>query len=177
MMDRAWKMFIPMLLVMTPTIDAAPPPEMLTKSLMNVIRKHCPEAVITVTDRAFIAKSGTMKFTVHGRSKTGEISVRTHEEEGPNFKGFLLFISQESGPYQGAAAVPQTLKGPYFPTDLDAVPTDDGTGYYWVNFSYGSRLDPELKQALLEAIPRTRIPPTAPAREPGTLPPSDDDCL
>lgn len=159
-----------MLVIVMATVtrgNAAPPPEALVRSLTAVIHKHCPEAETTVTDEGVIAKSGTMKFIVHARSKTGEIFSRTHEEEGPNFKGFLLRISMHEGPYQGAAAVPQTLQGPYYSTFIDAPATENGNGYYWVSFAYGSRLDAGLKQAILEAIPRTRFTPGKPQLEPG----------
>ena len=34
----------------------APPPEALVQRLTNVIRKHCPEAKIEVTEHAFVAR-------------------------------------------------------------------------------------------------------------------------
>lgn len=139
--------------------QASPPPDALVRSLTAKIRQHCPEAQIEVTEQAFIAKSGTMMFTVHNRSKTGEIFPTTHQEEGPNFKGFLLQVSLQDGPYQGAAVIPQTLQGPYFATLIDGPPTERGDQHYWVGFSYGSRLDPDLKQAILDAIPRTNFEP------------------
>lgn len=147
--------------------EAAAPSDELVRSLTAVIRKHCPDAEIAVSGEAFTAKSGTMKFTVHARSKTGEIFARTYEEEGPNFKGFLLRIAVESGPYLGAAAIPQTLQGPYYRTLIDGPATADGAGHYRVNFAYGSRLDADLKQALLETIPQTRFPAAKTLPEPG----------
>ncbi len=166
MMWRITLMTFPMVVLVASVGSAAPPPDALVKSLTATIRKHCPDADIEVNSQAFVAKSGTMKFTVHARSKSGEIFARTHEEEGPNFKGFLLRISQETGPYQGAAVVPQTLQGPYYQTLIDASPTPTGEGYYWVTFAYGSRLDADLKQALLDAIPRTRLRPQPALAEP-----------
>ena len=59
----------------------------------------------------------------------------------------------EKGLYQGAALVPQELQGPYFPTFLNAPPTENGQNHYQIHFAYGSRLDPKLKAALLEALP------------------------
>jgi hypothetical protein len=134
---------------------AAPPPEDMVRKLTEAIRKHCPDANIEVTPEGFTAKYGTIVYTLHSRSKTGEVYPQTYSAEGPNFKGFLLNVSLRDGKYEGAAVIPQTLQGPYFPTFLDAVPTEDGKRYYQVHFSYGSRLDPALKKAILEAIPRT----------------------
>src|SRR5579863_2003485 len=73
--------------VMSGTTFAGPPPDELVHKLTETIRKHCPQATIEVTETGFVAKSGTMMFTLHGRWKTGEIDPKTFQEEGPNFKG------------------------------------------------------------------------------------------
>lgn len=138
--------------------EAAPPSETLVRKLTDVIREKCPDAQIEVTEKEFIARHGTMQFTMHGRSKTGEVSSATFQQEGPNFKGFLLKVSQQPGPYQGAAVVPQTLQQPYYPVYIDAAATEDGQSHYWVTFAYGSRLDPELKKAIFETIPKSAFP-------------------
>ncbi len=155
------------MLAMSPPIQAAPPPEELRHKLTQTIRKHRPEAQLEVTKDAFTAKAGTMMYTVHSRSKTGEVYERTHQEEGPNFKGFVLSVAVYPGPYQGAAAIPQTLQGPYFQTFLDATPTDKGDEHYLVHFSYGSRLDADLKRAIMDAIPRTQFSRPVIVPEPG----------
>ena len=107
-------------LVTVHAATAEAPPDELVQKLTQAIRKHCPDATIEVSKQAFVAKFGTMTFTLHGRSKTGEVSPKTHQEEGPNYKGFMLHIALHDGRYQGAAVVPQTLQGPYFPTFIDA---------------------------------------------------------
>lgn len=136
----------------------APPPDDMVKTLSDTIRKKSPEAKIEVTKDAFVAKHGTMMFTLHSIYKTGEISRETYQEEGPNFRGFVLRIALQDGTYEGAADLPATLPGPYFPTWSDAPATDGGKKHFHVWFSYGSGLDPELKNAILEAIPKTRFP-------------------
>lgn len=138
-------------------------PEELVKKLRAAIEEHCPDAQIEVTESGFTAKHGTMMFTLHSKSKTGEVYPQTYQEEGPNFKGFLLRVSIQKGPYQGAAVIPQTLQGPYFPTFIDAPATDDGRNYYWVMFSVGSRLDEKTRDALFDAIPKTKLQPGDPA--------------
>ncbi|HEY7310080.1 MAG TPA: hypothetical protein VH643_12030 [Gemmataceae bacterium] len=145
------------LFVSAGTILAEPPPDELVKALTKTIRKHCPDAKIEVTKQAFVAKYGAMMFTLHGRSKSGEFFPETHRQEGPNFKGFILHVEVHDGRYQGAAVVPQTLQGPYFPTFLDAPAFEKGNQHYLVKFSYGSRIDPDLKKAIFEAIPKTRF--------------------
>lgn len=136
---------------------AGDPTDDVIRVLAETLRRQCPEAKIDVTDNGMVAKQGTMMFTLHGRYMTGEIRSQTHQEEGPNFKGFLLKISLHEGDYDGQAVVPQTLHGPYFPIFIDAPMTADGKRHYWVSFSYGSRLDEELKKAILGAIPRTKF--------------------
>ncbi len=145
---------------------AGPPPDELVQKLKTVIQKHSPEAQFEVTEQGFTAKEGTMIFTVHNRSKTGEVFPTTRQEEGPNYKGFYLHVSLQPGKYEGAAVVPQTLAGPYFSTFIDGVSTDKGDHHYWVHFAYGGRLDPVLKQAILETVPRHRFGPAVPQSEP-----------
>jgi hypothetical protein len=133
---------------------ADPPPAELVGKLTAVVREHCPDAQIALTNGLFTAKSGTMIFKLHPRQMTGEILTNTFQEEGPNYKGFVLTVGVENGAYQGQAVVPQELHGPYYPTFLAAPPTEDGTNHYWITFSYGSRLDPKLKQAVLDVLPK-----------------------
>lgn len=133
-----------------------PPSKELVQKMTEAIRTHCPDATIEVTKREFIAKHGTMIFTVHGGTLNGVFQRKTHEQEGPNSKGFLLEVSLEDGQYGGQAGVPQTLREPYWQRFIDAPSTDDGKKHYRINFSYGSSLDPKLKQAIFDAIPKSK---------------------
>ena len=133
-----------------------PPSEEMVKKMSEAILKHCPDAKIEVTKEEFIAKHGTMQFTVHRHNLDGEIRRETYQEEGPNHKGFMLQVSLNDGEYNGMAAVPQTIRGPYFPTLLVAPTTADGKHHYWVMFAYGRNLDPKLKQVILGVIPKTK---------------------
>jgi hypothetical protein len=140
---------------------AEAPPDELVRKLTETIHKHCPDAKIEVTKEGFLAKFGTMMFTLHGRSKSGEVSRDTYSQEGPNFKGFILRVAVHEGKYQGAAVVPQTLQEPYFATFIDAPAVEKENKHYVIGFSYGSRIDPDLKNAIFEAIPTTRFEPRA----------------
>jgi hypothetical protein len=143
--------------LMVSSVQAEPPSTNLIRKLTSVITILCPEAEITVDKYAFSAKHDTMLYTIHSRSKTGEVYPQTSEREGPAFRGFMLRVSLNDGKYGGAACVPQTLHGPYYPTLIDAPSTDGGKKHYQVHFSYGGRLDSQLKKAILETIPRTRF--------------------
>ena len=141
-------------LVVANLTSAAPPPDALVKALTAAIHAQCPEADIRVVNDELVAKHGTMMFSVHHRSMTGEVAKETREEEGPNFKGFLLRVSLHEGAYNGQAVVPQDLKQPYWTTHINAPATPDKKGYYWLSFASGSRLDPILKQAILDTLPK-----------------------
>jgi hypothetical protein len=136
---------------------AVPPPKDMFKKLTETIRRYCPDATIEVTEKSLKAKYGTIVYTLHARSKTGEVFTRTYQQEGPNYKGFILTVTLHDGKYEGAAVVPQTLQGPYFPTFVDSVPVENGKTHYQVHFSYGNRLDRELMKAIFDAIPKSRL--------------------
>lgn len=82
---------------------------------------------------------------------------KTYQDEGPKFKGFILRVELRDGEYGGAAGVPQTLQGPYYSTFIDASNVDKNNKHYFVSFAYGGRLDPELKKAIMDAIPKTQF--------------------
>ncbi len=125
------------------------------RAVAPVIRQYFPEAEVKRTDTSYIAKHGVMQFTVHGQSKTGEIAAQTHQEEGPNYRGFILDIALQDGRYQGAAVIPQHLKRPYWTTFIDAAAVAGEDKHLWIRFSYGGRLDPEFQKALLAALPKS----------------------
>lgn len=147
------------LLLLSLSVLARPPEPQLVQAITAAITNLCPEAKIETTAYAFTAKYSTMVYMVHSRSKTGEVYPQTHQEEGPGFRGFMLRVSLEDGKYEGAACVPATLQGPYYPTFIDAPSTDAETKHYQVHFSYGAKLDPKLKEAIFEVIPKTRFQP------------------
>ena len=122
------------------------------QSLTEIVRRYFPDAKIERAENAYIAKHGTMEFTVHNSSKTGEFSPQAGEEEGPNFKGFILDIRVNEGPYQGAAVVPQELRRPYWTTYITAERVPGKDKHYFIGFSYGGRLDPEFKAAIFTAL-------------------------
>jgi hypothetical protein len=149
------------IVVATGNALAEPPPDELVQKLTMAIRQHCPDAKIAVTKTEFVAKFETMMFTLHRRGKGGDVFPDTYQDEGPKAKGFILRVTLNDGTYQGAAVVPQTLREPYFSTYIDASAAKQKDKHYFISFSYGSRLDKNLKQAIFEAIPKTRFQPGA----------------
>ena len=152
---------------------AEPPSSNLVAKLAAAITNLCPKAEIKVDEYGFSAKHDTMTYTLHSRSKTGQVYPQTYQQEGPAYRGFILSVSLNDGTYEGAACVPQTLQGPYYPTFIDAPSTEDGKKHYQVHFSYGARLDPELKKAIFEATPKTTFQ-TPPANDRATTPTEKD---
>lgn len=124
----------------------------VVNKLKEVIKKECPDAEFEVEGDTFTAKRATMMFTLHGRWKTGEITSKTHQQEGPNYKGFLLHVTSRRGREVYQLVTPQTMREPYWSTYINNPPTPDGKDHYWVSFSYGSRLDEKVKAAVHEAI-------------------------
>jgi hypothetical protein len=120
------------------------------------VRNHYPDADISVDGQRLTAKYGTMIFTIHRDWKTGEILKETDQVEGPNFRGFILSITVAPGQYDGQAVVPQTLDERYWHTYIDRPPTEDGKGYYVINFSYGSKTDRDFMNGVFELLPRTK---------------------
>jgi hypothetical protein len=141
---------------------AEPPPDEMVQKLTKAIRTHCPDARFEVTKQEFVAKFETMTFTLHRRVKGGEVFPDTYQEEGPKVKGFILRVTMREGTYGGAAAVPQILQEPYFATYIDAKAVENNAKHYFVHFSYGSRLDEDLKKAISEAIPLNPLPRLVP---------------
>lgn len=131
-------------------------PADLVARLTKTIREHCPNAQIAAKGESFSAKSGTTMFTFHHRQKGDKEFETTYQEEGPDDRGFILSVLLVEGPYQGQLLTPAEVKGPHFPTFVDAVPTENGKTHYYVHFSYGVGIDPKLKEAVFAALPKSK---------------------
>ena len=149
------------------------PPAEMVKRLTDVIQKHCPDAKIEVTKEAFIAKYATMKFTIHEKMNIGEarshgpgFSPRTRQKEGPNLKGFILTYRLLNTPVPdqgGEDFFPFTDDDDlYYQTYIDHFYTSDGDQTCRVEFSYGKFVSQKLKQAILEAVPKSKRQKTTP---------------
>jgi hypothetical protein len=115
--------------------------------LQSAIRQFDTKAVVVMEDGAYVYRHHTQTFKIHTILKTGEVSEKAHDEEGPNVDGILLDVTLQDGPYQGAAVIPQDLKGPYWTTFINAYQVADGR-YLWLRLSYGSRADKKLMDAI-----------------------------
>jgi hypothetical protein len=101
---------------------------------------------------SLVVRYQTRKFMVHGRSKIGKVSEKAHETEGPSYKGFLMRIYLEERGQIRAAVIPQTLRQPYWDTDLNIVELPgDQKQLYWT-LSYGVRAPVETKKKIRLAM-------------------------
>lgn len=94
----------------------------------------------------------TRTFMVHGGSKRGAYTKEAREQEGPRYDGFLLRVHLQEAGAVHQAMVPQTIRGPYWQTDLD-VTVVPGTGkqLYWA-LAYGSSSDQGALQNVRAAL-------------------------
>ena len=71
-------------------------------------------------------------FTVHDRYKSGQVGAAGRETIGPGFGGFVLRVHVEPRGEVHQAVTPQTIREPYWMTDLDVTPVG-GTDrqLYW----------------------------------------------
>jgi hypothetical protein len=108
---------------------------------------------VKITRRAdgLTARYKTRRFMVHNIQKTGKISARAREVEGPSYVGFLLKLDLQKGRYQGAAVIPQDNSRPYWRTHINAhhLSSDE---YVWVSLSYGVRTDRRLVERIKKAV-------------------------
>jgi hypothetical protein len=128
----------------------------LADRIAKIVRKYYPDAKITQDNGVFLAKHGTMIFTIHPVDKLGEVKQETYQAEGPNYQGFIIGLGVKEEGYEGAAILPGYHQGPYWDAYFDYPPTADGKAYHSIHFAHGVSLNKEFKQAIFEALPRTQ---------------------
>jgi hypothetical protein len=102
--------------------------------------------------KSLVVKHQTRKFMIHSVSMIGKYSQKVHEEDGPSYKGFMLRLHLQKAGFVNQAVVPQTIRRPYWRTDLD-VTVIKGTDkqLYW-GLSYGSRVDRKLLKKVKSVV-------------------------
>ena len=90
----------------------------------------------------------TNKFMVHTIHKTGYISPKPIEVEGPNYDGLIVEARVRMGQHAGQAEIPQELKRTYWKTFINAYPIDKGKSYLYLSLSYGSRTDKKMVEKI-----------------------------
>lgn len=122
------------------------------EALKPVLQKVEPKVRMEYRDTSLIVTHLPQTFKIHGSSKSGQINEQAHDEVGPSYKGFLLRVHLQPGGEVNQAVTPQTVRNPYWLTDLDVTPLA-GTDkqIYWA-LSYGSRADTELLEKICATL-------------------------
>jgi purine nucleosidase len=110
---------------------------------------------------ALLVKYKTRKFMVYGMSMIGEYNQEAREEEGPQYNGFLLSIHLQEAGTVNAPVVPQTIRRPYWQTDLDIVVCGRGKQLYWA-LSYGTSTSPAILKQVRDALQGLAVTASAP---------------
>ncbi len=136
--------------------DNLSPTDRVCAVLRPVLEKlgaEAPKIEVSQDGRDVDVRYRTQKFAIHGISMTGKIDEHTHEEIGPAHDGFRLKMTveeKEGEPNQ--ADVPQTLREPYWQTDLDIAIIDGTSRQVFWSLSYGSRPDKSILDAIRNAL-------------------------
>lgn len=136
--------------------DEKPDPrlEKVLTQLKPVLKQIDSKVDVEFTNQghSLVIKYLPQTFKIHGVSKGGEISAQAHDEVEPSYKGFVLNIHLQEKGNINQAVTPQTLKRPYWQTDLDVteLATTDRQ-IYWA-LSYGGRTDQELLEKLRSTL-------------------------
>lgn len=99
----------------------------------------CPSVEFPEHATSLIVTHLPQTYTIHGRSKSGQISTNVHNEVGPGFKGFILRAHLQPRGEINQACTPQTIREPYWQTDLDVTPIGDTASQVYWSLSYMGR--------------------------------------
>lgn len=78
-------------------------------------------------------------YKIHGRSMDGRVSTNAVDQIGPGFKGFVLNVHLQPKGEVNQACTPQTLREPYWLTELDVAPIDNTDKQIYWALSYAGR--------------------------------------
>ena len=91
-------------------------------------------------------------YKIHGRSKSGQVSTNVYDQVGPGFKGFVLRAHLQPRGEVNQADTPQTIREPYWQTDLDVTPIGDTDKQVYWALSYMGRTQTNVLAEIREAI-------------------------
>jgi hypothetical protein len=113
------------------------------KCLKPVLVSLNPKPSIEYTNRgrSLAIKFRARKFMIHSGSMVGKYSLKAHETTAPAYDGFMLKVHLQEAGTVNQAVVPQTIKQPYWITDLDVTQVSGTKKQIYWGLSYGSRMD------------------------------------
>jgi len=124
------------------------------KCLQGVLEQLGDEVLIEYGDssESLTIKYRTRKFIVHSASKIGKFSEDAHETIGPDFDGFMLNIYLQDAGIVNQAETPQTIRQPYWRTDLDVTQIAGTSKQIYWGLSYWSRADEKILSSIRKTI-------------------------
>lgn len=128
--------------------------ERVEQSLGSVLEVLDPQPSVEYkeTSNSLIVGYRTRTFIVHSGSKIGRFSEQAHETIGPDYDGFVLKVHVQEVGTVNQAETPQTIRQPYWKSDLDVTPiTGTSEQIYWV-LSYGSKPDIRVLSRIRNAL-------------------------
>ena len=146
-MTRAFVLICPLFLMVSVVRaqDATPQPATVMaeveESLRTALADLSPKPTYEHHSRGSLTvKYKARKFIVHGNTKIGKFSEKAHETDGPSYRGFILTVRIQGAGIINQAMVPQTIRGPYWRTDLDVTRVKDTDFQLYWGLAYGNRL-------------------------------------
>jgi hypothetical protein len=129
----------------------------LYAELRALFLKHYPKVTSHLLGDKIHFEHDTRVFIVHEPQKTGEWQD-PWETRGPKPGGILCDMTLHKGPYQGAAAVPQSFDKRYFTTLLLAPYSRERDVHLQVHLSYPRNVNAEFLKEFTKLLDEFRKP-------------------
>jgi len=124
--------------------DAIPAEERAVGHALSAIDRDVVSIKLLKRHDTFILLYRPQAFKVHGRTMTGEVDIEAHDDVGPSYDGLVVKAYLQPRGNVNQAVTPQTIREPYWQTDLDVTPIGDSEKQVYWALSYGSRTDKGL---------------------------------
>jgi hypothetical protein len=131
--------------------------KVVEKALKPIFEAVEPRIKIEYRDQTLEATHLTQKFKIHQRNKRGDFSETAHDEIGPSSTGFVLRAHLQPRGEVNQAVTPQTIREPYWVTDLGVTPIGKTDKQILWSLSYGSRADKELLDKIRQALKGLKV--------------------
>lgn len=135
----------------------------LIANVQRLLLEYYPKAECTRKDNRFECRFNTRTFMIHNALKTGEWQ-EARPQEGPNRGGILCTISSDTGPWNGAAMVPQTFDYRYFTSLLMAPYNKKENKHLVAHLNYPDNVERQLLQRYTKLIDSFAAERTKPSK-------------
>lgn len=111
-----------------------------------------PKISFPGSSAALVIAYQTQTYKIHSIQMDGEVLPKAHDELGPGYMGFLLVINLQDAGVMNQAFTPQTMREPYWRTDLDVTPLAQTHKQIYWRLSYGVRTDTNLLTRIRQTL-------------------------